>query len=88
MSPFCLLGQSKGFSLLASSNHEIEKIAQNTCFMLQVRSNHERLVALSNDSGKEKMKDSPLKLKSTAEWKQRGIAVCRSQSTVCSPTAI
>lgn len=42
--------------------------------MLQVRSNHERLVALSSESGKEKQKDSPLKLKSTAEWKQRGTA--------------
>lgn len=29
-------------------------------------------MAFCGDSGKEKQKDSPLKLKSTAEWKQRG----------------
>ena len=39
----------------------------------QVRSNHERLVAFcGSSSSKEKQKDSPLKLKSTADWKQRG----------------
>ena len=43
---------------------------------IQVRSNHERLVAFSGDSAsKEKQKDSPLRLKSTAEWKQRGDAM-------------
>ena len=54
--------------------------AKNTihCFstkskLLQVRSNHERLVTFEGDSSsKEKQKDSPLKLKSTAGWKQRG----------------
>ena len=41
--------------------------------LLQVRSNHERLVTFEGDSSsKEKQKDSPLKLKSTAGWKQRG----------------
>ena len=42
---------------------------------MQVRSNHERLVAFGGDSSKEKQKDSPLKLKSTAEWKQRGDSI-------------
>ncbi|XP_027054911.1 uncharacterized protein LOC113681966 isoform X2 [Pocillopora damicornis] len=49
----------------------IAAYARYSCPYVWVRSNHERLVALSNDSGKEKLKDSPLKLKSTAEWKQR-----------------
>ncbi|XP_078379583.1 uncharacterized protein LOC144662607 isoform X2 [Oculina patagonica] len=49
----------------------IAAYARYSCPYVWVRSNHERLVAFSGDSGKEKQKDSPLKLKSTAEWKQR-----------------
>ncbi|XP_022797492.1 uncharacterized protein LOC111335740 isoform X4 [Stylophora pistillata] len=49
----------------------IAAYARYSCPYVWVRSNHERLVALSRESGKEKQKDSPLKLKSTAEWKQR-----------------
>lgn len=50
----------------------IAAYARYSCPYVWVRSNHERLVSFSGDSSsKEKQKDSPLKLKSTAEWKQR-----------------
>jgi len=50
----------------------IAAYARYNCPYVWVRSNHERLVAFSGDSAsKEKQKDSPLRLKSTAEWKQR-----------------
>lgn len=44
----------------------------NKIMHLKVRSNHERLVSFCKDGSKEQQKDSPLKLKSTAEWKQKG----------------
>ncbi|XP_067043304.1 uncharacterized protein [Acropora muricata] len=50
----------------------IAAYARYNCPYVWVRSNHERLVAFcGNSSSKEKQKDSPLKLKSTADWKQR-----------------
>ncbi|CAH3105751.1 unnamed protein product [Porites lobata] len=50
----------------------IAAYARYNCPYVWVRSNHERLVTFEGDSSsKEKQKDSPLKLKSTAGWKQR-----------------
>lgn len=50
----------------------IAAYARYNCPYVWVRSNHERLVAFCGDSSsKEKQKDSPLKLKSTVDWKQR-----------------
>ncbi|XP_068689729.1 uncharacterized protein [Montipora foliosa] len=50
----------------------IAAYARYNCPYVWVRSNHDRLVAFCGGSeNKEKQKDSPLKLKSTADWKQR-----------------
>ncbi|XP_020897235.1 uncharacterized protein LOC110236092 isoform X2 [Exaiptasia diaphana] len=49
----------------------IAAYARYNCPYVWVRSNHERLVSFTGGDDETKLKDSPLKLKTTAAWKQK-----------------
>lgn len=55
--------------------------ARYSCPYVWIRSNHQRLVKLMGEVETEK--DSPLRLKSTASWKDRSMTCCNSQHECC-----
>lgn len=65
---FCLFIQDEKSTLFL-----IAAYARYNCPYVWVRSNHERLVSFTGGGDDEsKLKDSPLKLKTTTAWKQKG----------------